>query len=102
MQRYEPELKEDFRGAWYAAMEEDEDGGYYLASDADAELSQAASAVEAKGVEIVGLKERVEVLEKALRRLTKAVELFDNEADGGLSKWDPAVTESKELLGPSS
>lgn len=47
-------------------------------------------------------KERSEELERALRRLIKAVEMFDNETDGGLSKWDPAVTESKELLGLSS
>lgn len=41
----------------------------YLASDADRALSQAASAVEAKGAEIVGLKERVAELEKALEEI---------------------------------
>lgn len=36
----------------------------YLASDVDHELSQMASAVECKGNEIVGLKERIAELEK--------------------------------------
>lgn len=42
---------------------------------------------------------RIAELEKALARLVRAVELFDNEDDQGVSKHDPAVTDAKALLG---
>lgn len=57
----------------------------YLAADVDTELSQAASAVEAKGVEIIGLKERIAELEKSL---SVAVELFQDQSGDPVNEPD--------------
>ena len=69
----------ELNGATVFPIESNPPGALYLCSDADAriaeldqELSQAASAVEAKGMEIVGLQKRVAELERGLRDLSRA------------------------------
>jgi hypothetical protein len=68
----------------------------YLASDVSTLIAEQNRNWDDAAKERVQHLTRISELEKALRLIVSRVEMFDD--DGGLSKYDPSVTDAKALL----